>query len=63
MFRAIKIQPNIPCEYICQHIQRLLNDYQKTKTSNNEMFLVIEIKEPTDNDSPIPKLTYNGSQG
>ena len=55
---SIKLDKEIPCEYICQLAQKLVNDYHKEYGVISDCILVMDIKRPLDydGDNPIPKL-------
>ena len=57
MLVSIKLQPNIPCEYICQTIQTALTKYQQNHDMKDTV-LVIDIKKTISDDSMIPKLEH-----
>jgi hypothetical protein len=56
MMKAIRLDKQIQCEYICQEIQSLINNHQQT-SPNIDSVLVLEIKtiEHTVDDY-IPKI-------
>ena len=60
MLASIKIQPNIPCEYICQTIQKALTKYQETNDISDSL-LVIDIQKINDDTNMIPKLEFKDS--
>lgn len=57
MLTAIKLQPNMQCEYICHVIQSALSRYQQYNDMTDTV-LVIDIKQTTNDDSFIPKLEH-----
>jgi hypothetical protein len=62
MLATIKIQPNMPCEYICQQIQVALMSYQKHNPDLSDCFLVIDIKKVSNDCDDIPKIEYKTEQ-
>lgn len=56
---AIKLDKEISCDYICQRIQKLVNQLNKTQQSVSGSLLVIDIRSITDGgDNHIPKIEY-----
>lgn len=45
---AIKLDKQIPCEFICKQTQDLINAYSKENSNINNSVLVIDIKVITD---------------
>jgi hypothetical protein len=60
MLASIKIQPNIPCEYICQAIQKALTKYQQTNDISDSL-LIIDIQKINDDLGLIPKIEFKDS--
>lgn len=58
MITAIKIQPQMDCNYICQRIHQAILQYQKDNQNINDAMLVIDIRKPYDDDNLIPKLEF-----
>jgi hypothetical protein len=54
MLIGIKLTPHIKCEHICSQIQKLLEIYQKSDTTENSL-LVIRISKIIDNDNSLIK--------
>lgn len=56
----IRLDKQIPCEYICQTVQNIVTKFQQaTQKPLDDSFLVIEIKEiSSTEDSTIPKLDF-----
>ena len=55
---AIKLQNNVACEYICKHIQTLIQNYQTENNDMSDLMLVIDIKKPYDTTNPIKNITH-----
>ena len=57
--KAIKLDKNIDCNYICQLLQNLTNEFQMSGANLPESILILDIKpiSQTD-DNLIPKLEY-----
>ena len=62
MLATIKIQPNMPCEYICQQMQAALMSYQKYNQDLSDCFLIIDIKKVSNDYDLIPKIEYKTEQ-
>jgi hypothetical protein len=62
MLATIKIQPNMPCEYICQQMQAALMGYQKHNPDLSDCFLVIDIKKVSNDSDLIPKIEHKTEQ-
>lgn len=60
---AIRLNKNLDCEYICNQIQKLIIDYQKSNNHNiADSVLSIDIIQLTDGGTNhIPKLEYKDS--
>jgi hypothetical protein len=54
MLTGIKLTPQIKCEHICQQIQKLLDSYQKSDTTENSI-LTIRITKIIDSDNSLIK--------
>lgn len=63
MLTSIRLVPNLPCEYICQHVQRIVHNYQKDNPADTDLYLVIDIKRPVDSNDMIPKLEHKIIEG
>lgn len=57
MLMSIKLQHQLSCEYICEHIQKMLVRYQK-ENDVSDCVLVFDIQKVTDDTSLIPKIEY-----
>jgi hypothetical protein len=56
---AIKLDKNISCEFICESVQKLIN---QRIDNNKDSILIIDIKNISHDDhSMIPKLEYKPS--
>jgi hypothetical protein len=60
MLVSIKLQDNIPCEYVCQMLQKALVEYGK-HNSMTDSVLVIDIHKVHDDITMIPKLELKDS--
>lgn len=60
MLVSIKLQQNLPCDYICHMIQKALAQYQKDNDVSDSV-LVIDIKKVNDNIDSIPKIEFKDS--
>jgi GTP-binding protein EngB required for normal cell division len=58
MLASIRIQPDMPCEYICQQIQAALVSYHKSNQDLSDCFLVIDIKKVSNDSDLIPKIEH-----
>lgn len=47
------------CEYICKKIHEAIIRYQRDNQDLTNSIIVIDIKQPTDDSSHIPKLEHN----
>jgi hypothetical protein len=57
---AISLNKEVPCEYICQQIEKLAKNFMKNSQDINGALLVIDIVKPVDGgDNHIPKITYD----
>lgn len=57
---AITLNKQIQCEYICSHIQKLINKYQQHSQDMSGAVLVMDIIQVTDGgDDHIPKLEFH----
>jgi hypothetical protein len=57
---AINLNKEIPCEYICKQIEKLVTKFQQGGGNISESVLVIDIVQPIDGgDNHIKKLEYN----
>lgn len=54
--RAINLNRELPCEYLCHQIQLLINDYKTTNPDVKECLLIMDIQQITDYNN-IPRLT------
>lgn len=55
---AISLNKNIQCDYICNQIQKVINQIQVSQDISNSV-LVIDIIQITDSgDNHIPKIEY-----
>jgi len=61
MLASIRIQPNMPCEYICQQMQAALMSYQKHNSDLSDCFLVIDIKKVSSDCDSIPKIEHKSN--
>ena len=60
--RAIKLNKEIQCEYICGIVQKIVTEYLKHNDNLSESVLVLDIRKITDGgDHHIPKLEYKNS--
>ena len=62
MLASIRIQSDMPCEYICQQIQAALMSYHKNNPDLSDCFLVIDIKKVTNDCDIIPKIEHKTEQ-
>lgn len=58
MTKYIKLDKQIPCEYLCLIIQQEIEKHQKNTPTLGHSILVLEIKDIQDSISEIPKLEY-----
>lgn len=57
---SIKLDKEIPCDYICNSMQKLIDEYRKNvNTDLSNAILVIDIKTIIDTDNPMLLLNYN----
>jgi hypothetical protein len=54
---AIKLVNNVSCEHICQQTQKMINNYLKEYPNNNNLLLILDIKEI--NDGNFKEKIYN----
>lgn len=60
MLTCIKLDGNIQCEFVCSRIQKALTNYIKQNPDHKDnLILVIDIKQISDDNSSLPKLTFN----
>ena len=59
MISTIRIQPQMDCNYICQKVHQAIIKYQQDNPDLTDSIVVIDIKQPTDDNSHIPKLEHN----
>lgn len=43
--RAINLNKELPCEYLCHQIQLLINDYKKDNPTQHDCVLVMNIQQ------------------
>jgi len=54
---SIKLDKQLSCEYICSHIQKLINLYNQQNTDLSNYLLVCELKEiTTTNQTLVPRI-------
>lgn len=53
--RAIKLDKELPCEYICHQLQLLINDHRRSQSDLSECVLIMDIRQIID-DSPHPTV-------
>ena len=58
MTKYIKLDKQIPCEYLCSVIQQEIEQHQKNTQILEHSILVLEIKDIQDGPPEIPKLKY-----
>lgn len=46
--RAINLNRELPCEYLCHQIQLLINEYKQNNPTVQECVLVMDIKQITE---------------
>lgn len=63
MLTSIRLVPNLPCEYICHHVQKIVTKYQQENPTDTDLYLVIDIKRPLDSNDMIPKLENKNIEG
>lgn len=58
--RAINLNRELPCEYLCHQIQLLINDHKKENPHAQECVLVMDIKQIEDNNtvSSVPLIEH-----
>jgi hypothetical protein len=63
MLTSIRLVPNLPCEYICHHVQKIVTNFQRDNPSETDLYLVIDIKRPSDSNDMIPKIEHKIIEG
>lgn len=59
MIKAIRIQDQMNCEYICAKVQEAINEYHKHSQDISGALILIDIKKPSqETDEAIAKLEY-----
>jgi len=54
---SIKLDKQLSCEYICNHIQKLVNSYSQQYNDLSNFLLVCELKEiTTTNQTLLPRI-------
>lgn len=58
---AIKLDKEIPCEYLCHSIQKLIDSHRNTipNMDISNSVIVVDIKTIVDSDNSVPLLTHN----
>lgn len=56
----VKLDKQIPCEYICQQVQKIVTKFQQANGQDlSETLLILEIKNISySDDNAIPKLEF-----
>jgi hypothetical protein len=56
--RLIKLDKDISCEYVCQHIQELVQDFMKSDNNIKECLLTLDIRPISYSIDPtVPRIT------
>lgn len=48
MYYAINLNKDITCDYLCQKIQKLINEYKQTLDQQKDIVLTINVSVPTE---------------
>ena len=57
---SIKLDKQMDCNYICNHIQGLINHFSQQNIDLSQYLLICSLKEITDtNQSLLPRIGYN----
>lgn len=48
MYYAISLNKDITCDYLCQHIQKLIDNYKKTIDINQPIVMTINLNTVTE---------------
>lgn len=60
---SIKLDKQLSCEYICSHIQKLINFYSQQHNDLSNFLLVCELKEiTTTNQTLLPRIGLKNEQ-
>lgn len=61
--KAIRLDKEIACEYLCYQIQSLVNSYRQQNVNLHDCVLIMDIKQSTDGslETPRPLLEYQSN--
>ena len=56
---SIKLDKNIPCEYICKTVHELISKHAQNNELNSDSILIIELKNIIDSEAKLlPAISY-----